>query len=114
MEDSLQYSDTFVSVFVDTNKGLGVFVNDKKHAKVVDFESNFYSIEEDIEIYEEMLRDSLLDEDTNDIREVDKEDYIECLNSYIDFVLKANDDMSEDELNWEYLESRGIMKCLRN
>ena len=108
MQDSLVYQDICVSVFVDNNKCLIIFVNDKGNTRVVNFDSNFYSVEDNIIAYEEMLRDSLLDDTTNDIREVDREDYSKLLKDYIKSVEKELETSDLEGLNWEYLESRGI------
>ena len=110
MNDSLVYRDIFVSVFVDSEKCLVIYVNDKGNTRVVNYDDNFYSVEEDIVAYDEMLRDSLKDDTTNDIREVDREDYLRLLGNYIKSVEKELETSDCEGLNWEYLESRGIRK----
>ena len=112
MNDSLVYRDIFVSVFVDSEKCLVIYVNDKGNTNVVNFDSNFYSVEDDIIAYDEMLKDSLKDDTTNEIREVDREDYFRFLGNYIKSVEKELETSDLEGLNWDYLETRGIKQCL--
>lgn len=110
--EGLVYRDVFVSVFIDSEKYLVVYVNDKGNTRVVNYDDNFYSVEDDIIAYDEMLRDSLKDDTTNDVREVDKEDYLRLLSDYIKSVEKELETSDLEGLNWEYLESRGIRQCI--
>ena len=104
VNDTLVWQDQFVSVFIDSDKCLVIFVNDKSNTKVLNFDSNFYCIEEDILAYEELLRDSLtyggeLEEDT----------YKEFLRDFIKDTEEQVKDTTQ-EIAWEYLEFYGIRK----
>ena len=53
------YSDMHVVVFVDVEKGAIIMANDKGKSEVINFEDNFYSVEEDIVVYDKLLQDSI-------------------------------------------------------
>lgn len=88
------YRDTFITLFNDEEKCLAVFVNDRGQTKVINYDDNFYSVEDDILAYDELIKHATSD----------KQEQQEYLHKFIDFIrgLVGND------LNTEFLEARGI------
>ncbi len=87
-----EYADLCVSVFADMDKCLLVFVNDKGTCKVINFDSNFYSVENDIIAYIDLINDSL----DNDIKET---------KPFIVKWLKHLKKQGIEEVNNDYLET---------
>ena len=99
----LDWQDAFVSCFVDYNKYLVVFVSDCGMTEVLNFDSNFYTIEEDIVAYDNMLRhSSLFDRQGN----ADQKEYMRYLRRYVRHVKRKIPE--DEELNLEYLRFMGI------
>ena len=46
--NTIIWEDDFITIFCDRNKCLLVFINDRGNSKVLSFDDNFYSIEDDI------------------------------------------------------------------
>ena len=97
INETLTYRDFYVSVFVDEQKYLIVFLNDMGQTKVINFDSNFYCVEDDIIAYRDIIEHS----------SASKDEQYEFLRDFIIFVQKELDG-TNDKLNWEYLEHNGI------
>ena len=54
----LQYRDTFISMFDDSEKALTIMVNDKGKTKVINYDDNFFYIESLLDTYLELIEDS--------------------------------------------------------
>lgn len=57
---TLVWEDDFITIFCDQNKCLIVFINDRGDSKVLSFDDNFYSIEENILAYDELIKKTYL------------------------------------------------------
>lgn len=88
------YRDTYITLFNDEEKCLAVFVNDRGQTKVINYDDNFYSVEDDILAYDELIRHATSDE----------KEQQEYLHKFIDFVRS----FVGDKLNTEFLRDRGI------
>ena len=97
----LIYRDSYISIFNDDEKYLAIFVNDRGQAKVLNYDDNFYSIEEDIIVYNELIKHA-----TSDLQEQQ-----EYLGKFIKYV-KREVKKSNAELNIDYLEHYGFDRGL--
>ena len=87
------WRDFFVTIWCDTEKCYSVYLNDKGLTKTINIDSNFYSPEDDIIAYKEMI-------DTSSAQGKDKSKF---LKRFIDYVKSMGHD-----LNVEYLKKQGI------
>lgn len=95
--NTLIWEDDFITIFCDRNKCLLVFINDRGNSKVLSFDDNFYSIEDNILAYDELIKKTYLP--------------IEEQKQYLgEFVKYCEDEIkgSGYELNYEYLDHYGI------
>ena len=99
----LEYKDMWVTIFGDLDKGLSIFVNDKGMSEVINYESNFFSVEDCIVAYDKLLTDSLSYH--GEIRDIDMKDYKKALKKYVRHIIKA---MGGDVLDYDYLEYMGV------
>ena len=53
--NTIEYRDTFLTVFNDDEKMLVIFVTDTGHTKAVNYDDNFFYVEYLIETYLEMI-----------------------------------------------------------
>lgn len=97
----LIYEDYYVSVFNDWNKCMVVFVSDEGMCKAISYDSNFYSPEEDILAYVELINHSF-----RGIQSEEKDFYINKFIKHVERELAKGN----EELNWEYLEHCGIKR----
>lgn len=95
--DTLIWEDDFITIFCDQNKCLLVFINDRGDSKVLSFDDNFYSIEDNILAYDELIKKTYLP-----IEEQKK--YLGEFYRYCEEECKQ----SGCELNNEYLDHYGI------
>ena len=95
--DTLLYRDCYMSLFFDDEKYLAIFVNDRGLTKVLSTDDNFYSVEDDIIAYRDLIAHSSADTDEQK----------EYLRAFINYTQKELDKANQT-LNWEWLESRGI------
>lgn len=58
--NTIIWEDDFITIFCDQNKCLLVFINDRGNSKVLSFDDNFYSIEDDILAYDELIKKTYL------------------------------------------------------
>ena len=93
MEKVLDYRDTYISVFFDSEKLFVIFVNDRGHTKVLNIDDNFYCVEENILAYKDLIEDA-----TDNVEE--QRDY---LGTFINYVMKH-----ESDLDFEYLWHCGV------
>jgi len=98
VNNTLLYRDSFISMFFDDEKYLAIFVNDRGLTKVISVDDNFYSIEEDIIAYRDLIAHSLATEE-------EQKEYLRAFASYCEQSLY---DMGQ-ELNYEYLNSKGVL-----
>ena len=99
------WCDYCVSCFVDFNKCLLVFVNDRSETKVINFDSNFYSVEDNIIAYELLLRHSLGIKGRP--KEDERKEYERYLRAYVRHIKRQIP--KDEELNIEYLEHSGVI-----
>lgn len=97
VNDTILYRDYCVSLFNDEEKMLLIFVNDRGNTKVLNYDDNFYSVEDNIIAYYEVLKNTITDEE-------EQRGYLEAFIDYVKSELKKNN----EELNAEYLEHYGI------
>ena len=101
VNDTLLYRDYYVSLFNDDEKCLLVFVSENGKTKVLSYDDNFYSIEDNIIAYYEVLKEA-----TQDDEEI--KDY---LGAFIDYIKSEMKNYNE-ELNIDYLEHYGFDRGL--
>ena len=87
-----EYRNVYVTHYFDDEKLLSLYVNDKGHTKVIGVDDNFYTVEEDVIAYIDILMDAVDNDKTEAF------DYI------VDF-LRHLKNTGVEELNKEYLES---------
>ena len=58
--NTLVWRDDFITIFCDYEKCLIVFINDRGDSKVLSFDDNFYSIEDNILAYDELIKKTYL------------------------------------------------------
>lgn len=97
----LVYEDFYVTVFNDYEKCMVVFVSDEGMCKALSYDSNFYSPEEDIITYVELINHSFRGQQSEE-----KDHFINKFVKYVERELAKAD----EELNWEYLERYNIKK----
>ena len=101
VNDTLLYRDYCISVFNDDEKCLLIFVNDRGNTKVLNYDDNFYCIEDNIITYYELLKNTLDNEDEH-------KEYLEPFIAYI----KKEIEGYNQELNIDYLEHYGFDRGL--
>lgn len=95
--NTLVWRDDFITIFCDYEKCLIVFVNDRGDSKTLSFDDNFYSIEENILVYDELIKKTYLPID-------EQKQYLGEFVKYCEEEIKG----SGYELNYEYLDHYGI------
>lgn len=95
--NTLTYRDDYITIFCDTEKCLLVFLNDRGDTKVLNFDDNFYSIEEDILAYDELIKKTYLPSE-------EQKEYLGKFVKYCEEQVKG----SGYELNHDYLDHYGI------
>lgn len=97
LADTMLYSDDYISVFNDSEKCLLIFVNDRGFTKVLNYDDNFYSVEDNLIAYNELIMHATSDKN-------EQKDY---LNRYRQFIEEETKE-SGYELNFEYLWHCGV------
>ena len=97
MDKVLIYRDAYISVFCDNQKCLLVFVTDKGLTKTVNIDSNFYTIEDDIITYKELI----------EVATQDKQEQINYLGTYLNNAIDKAKDCGF-VLNYGYLHNAGV------
>lgn len=95
--DTIVYVDSYITILCDYDKCLIIFVNHYGQTQVLNFDDNFYSIEENILAYNDLIKKATDDE----------QEQQEFLGNFIKF---CENEMKEcnEELNYEYLEHNDI------
>lgn len=95
--NTLVWRDDFITIFCDYEKCLIVFVNDRGDSKVLSFDDNFYTIEDNIVAYDELIKKTYLPID-------EQKTYLGEFVRYCEDEIKG----SGYELNFEYLKHCGV------
>lgn len=95
--NAIQYEDDCITIFCDDEKCLIVFVNDRGDSKTLSFDDNFYSIEDNILAYDELIKKTYLPID-------EQKKYLGDFVKFCEEEIKG----SGYELNYEYLDHYGI------
>jgi len=79
----LDYKDYVITIFVEQDKGMVVFLTDNGHTKAINFEDNFFYVEYLIDTYYEMAVKSFKGWRNKDLDLEDLKDIKRLLRKYI-------------------------------
>ena len=96
-QDCLVYSDIYITQFVDTEKCLTIFVNDRGQTQVINVDSNFYSAEDNVVAYYMLIKHATDDADEQK----------EFLGRYLAFVESEIKD-TDTQISYDYLRGADL------
>lgn len=97
----LDYKDTFITIFNDSDKLCVVFLNDKGKTQAINYDDNFFYVEYLIDTYYDFIVDSFKGWKNNKLYKSDWEEIFSHLLKYIKHLKRQSDDLDFEAVSKE-------------